>query len=125
MRHPFAHIGATIKMLRTKAGMLQGELADASSLTKQQISKYERGIQRPNLESLEKLMNALGINRLELDQALSEVERAGVASGELEEEAEEQERRRETRQRAILGISHAIDELVRQTVEDVLEQRER
>jgi len=124
MRQPFAHIGATIKMLRTRAGMLQGDLADVSRLTKQQISKYERGIQRPNLDSLEKLMNALGINRLELDQALSEVERAAVAAGEREEEAEEEERRREARQRAVQGLGEAIDELVRQAVEDVLKEKE-
>ena len=123
MRRPFANIGAVIKMLRVKAGMLQGELADRASVTKQQISKYERGIQRPNLDSLEKLMEALGINRIELVDALAESERSSTARASGGE-ADEEELRREAKQRAVLAIGRAVDELVKQAVEDIRREKQ-
>jgi transcriptional regulator with XRE-family HTH domain len=60
----FAGLGSTLRLLREQAGLSQGELARNAGMGKSQISKYESGKEFPRLESLERLLDALGVEPL-------------------------------------------------------------
>ena len=75
---PFAQIGGAIKILRTKAGLTQGQLADRAGITKSQVSHYETRRQRPNLDSLDAIMRSLDADVLRLASALGEAEDAAA-----------------------------------------------
>lgn len=51
--------GENVKFRRTSMGMTQGELADKAGLTLGQISKIERGLGNPKLETIEKIIEGL------------------------------------------------------------------
>jgi transcriptional regulator with XRE-family HTH domain len=103
---PFRHVGLAIKLLRTRASLTQRGLAGLARITKAQASKYERGVQRPTLDSLDRVMVALGVDVFDLAAAIQEVEHATEALHEEEADLPEAERRRSDRRRA-------RDELVR------------
>ena len=52
--------GTTIKMLREKHGLTQGQLAVKSYISQGRISIYERGGTDPSVQTFEKIINALG-----------------------------------------------------------------
>lgn len=52
--------GKTIKMLREKHGLTQGQLAIKSYVSQSRISIYEMERTDPNVETFEKILNALG-----------------------------------------------------------------
>lgn len=79
----FAGLGKALRWLREKRGLRQYEVARAAGITKAMLSAYETGKQRPSLESLEKVLGALGSDLTSLVRALDHVnERAtpGVES---------------------------------------------
>lgn len=119
---PFHHIGRAIKLLRTRANLKQGEMADAARITKAQASKYERGQQRPTLETLDRLLTALGIDAFDLASVLQEVEHADRVLREVESEQDEAERRRAERRRArgelVRGFAHYLERLEESLDED-------
>lgn len=73
---PFSYIGPALRMLRGRAGLTQGELAEIATITKSQVSKYEGGHQRPTLDTLDRITTALGVDVFGLALALREVEQA-------------------------------------------------
>ena len=62
----FAELGRTLRDLREAAGLTQAALARKAGVGKSQMSKYEQGKELPKLETLEKLLTALGTDPLTL-----------------------------------------------------------
>lgn len=73
----FEGLGEGLRRLRTRRGMRQSDLSERARISKPQISKIERGIQRPNIDTLERLLDALPATLRELEMALNEA-RQGV-----------------------------------------------
>ena len=51
-----------LKQLRLQSGMSQSDLADKISVNKQTISQYERGVRRPDFETLSSLCDAFNVS---------------------------------------------------------------
>ncbi len=71
----FANLGLTLILLRELLGKSQAQVARAARVGKSQLSKYENGKELPKLESLERVLSALGIGPLELFSTLEMVDR--------------------------------------------------
>ena len=59
-------IGSNIKKLRTGQGLTQDQLAERLYVTRQTVSNWERGASQPDLEQLEAIAAALGVEVMEL-----------------------------------------------------------
>jgi transcriptional regulator with XRE-family HTH domain len=59
-------IGNQVRELREDALMTQEELAEAAGITKDQVSRIERGAQSPRFRTIKKLADALGVDAREL-----------------------------------------------------------
>ncbi len=58
--------GETVRIIRHKKNMSQGDLAKKLNVHPTYISKIERGIQNPSLRGIEKIAKALGVRPEEL-----------------------------------------------------------
>ncbi|MBS6511843.1 MAG: helix-turn-helix transcriptional regulator [Clostridiales bacterium] len=63
------NMGEHIRALRTALDMTQGDLAKKMSVTDKAVSKWERGLSRPDIDSLPKLAEVLGVTVEELCSA--------------------------------------------------------
>jgi transcriptional regulator with XRE-family HTH domain len=90
----FMNLGKTLSLLRELRGKSQARVAREAGIGKSQLSKYENGKELPKLDSLEKVLKALGVGHFEFFYTLYMVDRraedlargdgaAGGASGEL------------------------------------------
>ncbi len=61
----FANLGRTLGLLRELRGKSQARVAREAGIGKSQLSKYENGKELPKLDSLEKVLNALGVGHFE------------------------------------------------------------
>ena len=61
-----AKTGAFIRELRRERNMTQKELADELHITDRAVSKWERGLNAPDIALLEPLSEALGVTIAEL-----------------------------------------------------------
>ena len=68
-------IGANIRRARTRRKLTQDDLAQTVHTTRQTISNYETGRSRPDVETLQRLADALGV---ELTELLDETPLAAV-----------------------------------------------
>jgi transcriptional regulator with XRE-family HTH domain len=59
-------LGEALRLLRSRLGLAQKELAYAAKITRGMMSGYERGQTRPTLVSLNKVLNALGADLCDL-----------------------------------------------------------
>lgn len=59
-------IGSNIRMVRNATGISQTELANRAGSDKSAISRYENGTQRPSLETLMRIADALGVDVVDL-----------------------------------------------------------
>ena len=59
-------IGSNIRKLRTSQGLTQDQLAERLFVTRQTVSNWERGASQPDLEQLEAIAAALGVEVMEL-----------------------------------------------------------
>lgn len=59
-------IGEKVRTIRTKKGISQDELAEKSSLTRPHISMIERGSVSLQIDTLQKIADALGVQIKEL-----------------------------------------------------------
>jgi transcriptional regulator with XRE-family HTH domain len=57
----FQNLGVAISVLRERKGENQRQLAEAAGVGKSQLSKYESGQELPRLDSLARLLEALGV----------------------------------------------------------------
>ena len=63
MPHPIdAHLGERIRARRVHLDMSQEELGDKSGVSKQQIQKYETGVNRVTVSRLFDIAGGLGVN---------------------------------------------------------------
>ncbi len=67
----FENLGRALRWLRDQRRKKQYEVAEAAGITKGMLCAYETGKQRPSLDTLEKLLAALGCGLLELHDALA------------------------------------------------------
>jgi transcriptional regulator with XRE-family HTH domain len=65
-QHLATEFGRRVKALRTEAGMTQEALAERAGLHPTYISNTERGYSAPNLYSIVRLAEGLGLNPGEL-----------------------------------------------------------
>ncbi len=72
-------IGSNIRMVRKSAGISQTELANRVGSNKSAISRYENGMQKPSLDTLMRMADALDVDLADLlkERAASSVENAG------------------------------------------------
>jgi transcriptional regulator with XRE-family HTH domain len=60
----FGQLGPALRLVRERCGMTAAALARKAHMGKSQIWKYETGKEQPKLETLAKLLDALGVNPL-------------------------------------------------------------
>ncbi|WP_150462186.1 helix-turn-helix domain-containing protein [Nesterenkonia ebinurensis] len=73
-------IGRRIRALRQRRGLTLVQLAKQADLSHPFLSQIERGHAHPSLSSLERICRALGVGRLELIVAASDVSEEGGTS---------------------------------------------
>lgn len=96
----FDDLGPVLRDLRLEHGLTQAELSDRAGVSKSMVSLYEQGRQRPHLDTLDRLLEALGVRLGELAGRLERWQDGegggsarhasparGAASGRAEEEA--------------------------------------
>jgi len=66
----FADLGPTLRRLRRLRGLSQREIAQAAGVTRSMVSSYEQGRTLPAVETLDRLLAALGASLTELDRFL-------------------------------------------------------
>ncbi len=66
----FQNLGQALRWLRTRQNRKQYQIAEAAGITKAMLSAYETGKQKPSLETLEKILDALGKNLADLHHSL-------------------------------------------------------
>jgi len=62
----YIHLGTRIKFLREQAGLTQEQLADKAEISLDFLGKIEVNINKPGLQSLIKISEALNIHPKEL-----------------------------------------------------------
>ena len=67
---PIEHLGRALVVLREKHGRTQEEVAGLAGITASMISNYERGKEKPSLESLWKMLGAMSCSLIDLEAAL-------------------------------------------------------
>lgn len=75
----FGNLGKALIRLRERKGVSQASVARAAGIGKSQLSKYEHGKELPKLESLERVLGALGASYFELSWILDVVDRGEPA----------------------------------------------
>jgi len=80
----FMNLGKTLGLLRELRGKSQARVAREAGIGKSQLSKYENGKELPKLDSLEKVLKALGVGHFEFFYTLYLVDQRadGLARGE-------------------------------------------
>ncbi len=73
----FRHLGLTLRLLRELRNQSQGQIAKEAGISKSQLSKYENG-RLPKLETLERLLAALGVEYFQFFFTLYLVDRRSV-----------------------------------------------
>lgn len=69
----FDKVGKAILLLREKQNKSQKELALEAGITSAMLSNYETGVKKPSLDSLGKILDALGLYLGKMDDALDVV----------------------------------------------------
>ena len=66
----FTSLGRALRWLRDRQGKRQYQVADAAGITKAMLSAYETGKQKPSLDTLEKILDALDCSLNDLHNSL-------------------------------------------------------
>src|ERR1700709_141250 len=67
----FQNLGKALALVRELRGKTQAQVARAAGVGKSQLSKYENGKELPKLDSLEKLLDALGVSAFDFFYTLT------------------------------------------------------
>jgi transcriptional regulator with XRE-family HTH domain len=78
----FDNVGKAILLLREKQNKSQKELAAEAGITGAMLSNYETGVKKPSIDSLGKILDALGLYLGKLDDALDVVNDRDFRRGE-------------------------------------------
>lgn len=87
----FDKIGKALILLREKADLSQKELARMAGITPGMLSNYENGVTMPSLDSLGKLLDALGVDLARFEVALDVVNDRSLRRDSLDPLASERE----------------------------------
>jgi transcriptional regulator with XRE-family HTH domain len=71
----FDNLGKALRLLRKQQGLQQNQLAVRAGVTSSKLSNYETGQRQPTLDSLGRLVDALGLELADLEAALDRVNR--------------------------------------------------
>jgi transcriptional regulator with XRE-family HTH domain len=71
---PFEGLGTALRWLRDRRGLTQAQAAEKAGISKAALSRYEHGRTLPTLETLGRLLRALGCDLFELQRALTTVQ---------------------------------------------------
>lgn len=82
----FRHLGLTLRLLRELRGQSQGQIAKEAGISKSQLSKYENG-RLPKLETLERLLESLGVEYFQFFYTLYLVDRRSAGLNRLSQAA--------------------------------------
>lgn len=74
----FNGLGRALRWIRQRQGKKQYEVADAAKITKAMLSSYENGKQRPTIDTLERILDALEIDLDYLAHAMRVVSQEDV-----------------------------------------------
>lgn len=85
----FQNFGRTLTRLRMRAGKSQSAIARAAGMGKSQLSKYENSKELPKLESLERVLVALGVGYFEFFRMLDVADRQEPGTPLTREEIDE------------------------------------
>ncbi len=66
----FHGLGKALRWIRDKQGKKQYQVADDAGVTKAMLSAYETGKQKPSIDTLEKILDALRVDLADLFNAL-------------------------------------------------------
>ena len=77
----FRHIGKALRWLRSQRSQKQRDLADSAGITPAMLSAYETGKHRPSLDTVDRLLRALGCDVYDLTRALQVVTEHGPGHG--------------------------------------------
>ena len=83
----FDNLGQALRWLRNRQQRKQYEIAQAAGITKAMLSAYETGKQNPSIETLEKILDALGAELADLHDALDIVNERSTPPGRLRRSA--------------------------------------
>ena len=83
MAHNERTFGTTVAELRRERGMTQLELANRMGVTDKAVSKWERDLSLPDVESVSRLAEVLGVSADELLGTMSREPGAGDAASPL------------------------------------------
>ncbi|HSL84856.1 MAG TPA: helix-turn-helix transcriptional regulator [Thermoanaerobaculia bacterium] len=78
----FEGLGEGLRWLRAERGLKQQDLARKVGMTSTQLSRYERGQQTPNVSTLDRILDQLGADLRDLQEALRIVRKETVSAGE-------------------------------------------
>ena len=78
----FGNVGRTLALLRSLRTLPQARLAQRAGIGKSQLSKYENGKELPKLDSLEKVLTALGVGQFEFFYTLHLIDTRASRLGE-------------------------------------------
>lgn len=67
---PIEELGKALAILRAKHGKTQETVAQTAGITPSMISNYERGKEKPSLDSLWKILSAMDCSLIDLEAAL-------------------------------------------------------
>jgi transcriptional regulator with XRE-family HTH domain len=93
----FQNVGRALDHLRARTGKSQAALARAAGIGKSQISKYVQGKELPRLESLERILGALGLGYIDFFWLLNLLDRDASAKPFLRRDEIEESLTRLTR----------------------------
>ena len=78
----FEQLARALRLLREHRGLTQRELADAIESPLKQINAYENGRQRPRIETLERILAAVGADAMVLADTMAGLARAEAGEAE-------------------------------------------
>lgn len=85
---PKLKIGDSVRAMRRKVGINQGELADKAGINRSYLSMIENGKSNPTMDVIENLAHGLGVNPSVLMNAIASTERSEPKHFEYDTEHE-------------------------------------
>jgi transcriptional regulator with XRE-family HTH domain len=110
----FSQVGIALKVFRERAGLSAAELARRCGMGKSQLSKYENGSELPRIESLARILDALGADPLWFFYSVHQLHRVPRSADEILQELAAQGSRPTEAQATEqeLGVQRVMDSLL-------------
>lgn len=119
----FSRIGPAIRLTREEQGLSLSALAAICGTSKSRLSKYETGKELPKLESLARILDALGLAPLTIFYWAARLAR-GVSHADLQEEMLHAEARRDAGSQPFEALLSATFEAYRAYLEARMPDRQ-